>query len=222
MKRLFAKILSSWLVISVFVASVPACSQAVDSGYTIYTRITNIDLPPSLIFYGSYPNHTFFEFWYTAEIINPSEKNLYIMTPTTCLTFINENLSFENESYDGFVWGDPKLCGQSITNHTIEPGILEGQLTFELSVNDTLKTLPNGNFTVWIQFHDYLEEHEYIYFKSTIAVNDSNITITHEGADVIFTFPSVSALPKEISIFLTFLVIGLPIIFLVRKRSQMV
>ncbi len=68
---------------------------------------------------------------------------------------------------------------------------MEGYISFELSVNDTLENLPNGNFTVWLHLADYLDEHDYVHFKSTIAVKDSNITITHEGEDIIFTLPSI-------------------------------
>ncbi|NPD89874.1 MAG: hypothetical protein HGN29_14265 [Asgard group archaeon] len=163
--------------------------QATVSEYTIYTRMTEIVLPPELIYRENYPKWTFFEFEYTFEIINPSGRILYIYTSTTCLVFVTGNLSFENEQYFGQVRGGPSLCGDAFTNHTINPGITEGILTFTFSVNDTLEALPNGNYTVWIFLAEYEEQHNYHHFTSEIAVNGSDIQITHNGANTTFTFP---------------------------------
>ena len=206
---------------TLFLSSNLLFPQAAISGYTIFTRMTEIELPPNLIYRGSNPTHTFFEFWCTLEIINPSGKNLYIYTPSTCLVFFHGSLSFENEQYEGFVWG-PHLCGSSFTNHSIEPGINEGTLKFELSVNDTLEALPNGNFSVRIFFDDYLHEHSYKHFPSTIAVNGSDVQITHTGANETFVFPTetlptpTSTLP--LSIILPFF-LGVLTLLLKRKHS---
>ncbi|GAH25368.1 unnamed protein product, partial [marine sediment metagenome] len=119
------------------------------SEYTIYTRMTEIVVPPELVFRVYRPNTTLFKFEYSFEIINPSGRVLYILTLHTCLVFVYGNLSFENEHYTGQVWG-PSYLLPAVTNHTINPGITEGISIFNMEVNDTLEALPNGNFTVWM------------------------------------------------------------------------
>jgi len=166
--------------------------QASISNFTIYTRITGIDFPPSLIYKIYYPNQTFFEFESSIEIINPSGQTLYILSHTTCLVFTFGNLLFEDENYEGSV-GGPYICGNMFTNHTIEPGISEGRMTFDLSVNNTLDSLPSGNFTIWIHLDDSLGEHNYVHFSSIISVNGTAIHVTHTGANETFTFPTVTS-----------------------------
>ncbi len=189
MNEQFKHLLSICLIFLIFRSFLLFLPQATVSEYTIYTRMTEIVLPPELIYRGNYPNWTFFEFEYTLEIINPSGRILYIISHTTCLVFVTGNLSFENEQYFGQVRGGSSFCGDAFTNHTINPGITEGTLTFTLNVNDTLDVLPNGNFAVWIILDDSEEQHNYYNFASQSIVNGSDIQITHTGANTNFTFP---------------------------------
>lgn len=190
MKGILKHLSLSFLFFSVLLSSILILTQSSVSGFTIYTRITSIELPPEVLFRENYPNHTFFEFWCTLEIINPSGQTLYIYTSTTCLVFIACDLSFEFEYYDGFVWGPSRNCGNLFTNHSIIPGIARGNLPFELAVNDTLDSLPDGNYTIWFFLGDYLEEHYYTNFPSIITVNGTEISITHTGANETFVFPT--------------------------------
>ncbi|MCG3216613.1 MAG: hypothetical protein KAS63_07805 [Candidatus Heimdallarchaeota archaeon] len=218
MKGLFKHLPSIYLIFS-FVLSFPLLlPQATVSEYTIYTRITEIVLPPELIYKENYPNWTFFEFDYSLEIINPSGRMLYIFSHSTCLVFVDGNLSFENEQYIGQVVG-PYYCGAAFTNHTINPGITKGTLTFTLEVNDTLEDPPNGNYTVWNFLDDSEEQHNYHHFTSEIAVNGSDIQITHNGANATFLFPEEPTPTTDLSYsFLVTLSVGLLVIFLIRKR----
>jgi len=207
------------ILFSVIFSLVSSQIHAGSSGYTIYTRITKIDLPPTLVFRENYPNQTFFAFEGLADIINPCEKNLYIGSSTTCLVFYQADLAFENDSYSGLIWG-PSLCGQAFTNHTIEPGINEGYIFFELSVNETLQNLPNGNFTIRLHLEDYHGLHDYVHFNSTITVNDSNITMSYEGRDAIFTCPTFSTLPTVIPNFIVVLMSGILVMVILRKKAR--
>ncbi|MCK4971815.1 MAG: hypothetical protein KAS52_00710, partial [Candidatus Heimdallarchaeota archaeon] len=188
MNRLIKYLLSICLTISILISSPLFSSYADVSEYTIYTRMTEIVLPPTIVYRENYPNSTFFEFEYSFEIINPYGKFLYILSHTTCLVFVSGNLSFENEQYVGQVGGNGP-CGAAFTNHTIDPGITESASMFHLFVNDTLEALPDGNFTVWIFLDDSEDQHTYINFTSEIAVNGSDIQIIHNGANETFTFP---------------------------------
>ncbi len=219
MSKLLRYLTAIYLIISVILSISLSLPLASVSEHTIYTRMTEIVLPPELIYRENYPNWTFFEFEYTLEIINPSGRMLYIISHSTCLVFETGNLSFENEQYFGQV-GGPLYCGSAFTNHTIYPGISEGTRTFELSVNDTLVVLPNGYFVVWIDLDDSEEQHNYHHFTSEIAVNGSDILITHNGANTTFTFPEeptpTSTLPYST---LVTLLIGLMVIIPIKKRD---
>ncbi len=220
MKGLFKYLPSIYLIFS-FVFSFPLfLPQATVSEYIIYTRITEIVLPPELIYRENYPNLTFFELVYTFEIINPSGKILYIVTPTTCLFYVTGEISFENERYFSRV-GGPGPCGDAFTNHSIIPGFNEGTLTFELFVNDTLEALPNGNYTVWIFLAEYEEQHNYHNFTSEIAVNGSDIQITHNGANATFMFPEDPTPTTSLTYsYPVTLCGGILVIFLIRKRYK--
>ena len=87
-------------------------------------------------------------------------------------------------------------------------------------MNDTLEALPDGNYTVWMHLDDYEEQHNYHHFTSEIAVNGSDILITHNGANKTFTFPEeptpTSTLPYST---LVTLLIGLMVIIPIKKRD---
>jgi hypothetical protein len=219
MRKLFKYLLSVCFIILVSFCSTLFLPHAAISEYTIYTRMTDIVVPPELVFKEYRPNTTLFEFEYSFEIINPSGKTLYIISHTTCLVFIFGNLSFENEQYVGQVWG-PSSCGNAFTNHTFNPGITEGTLIINMEVNDTLNALPNGNYTVWMFLDDSEERHNYHNFTSEIAVNGSDILITHNGDNATFIFPEeptpTSNLPYST---LVTLLIGLLVIIFIKKRK---
>ncbi len=219
MRKLFKYLLSVCYIILVSFCSTLFCSHAAISEYTIYTRMTDIVVPPELVYRENYANTTFYEFEYSFEIINPSGKTLYILTLHTCLVFISGNLSFENEHYIGQVWG-PNYLLPAGTNHTIKPGITEGMSIFNMEVNDTLNALPNGNFTVWMYLGDYEEQHNYINFTSEIVVHGSVIQVTHNGANETFTFPEEpTPTPTQSYFFLTSLMFGILVITLIRKHN---
>ncbi len=220
MKKMFKYLPFVCFIISIILSFPLLYPYAAISEYTIYTRMTEIVLPPELVDKEYALDWTFFEFEYAFEIINPSGRILYIMSHNTNLIFTCGNLSFESEQYIGDIWGPSALC-PAFTNHTIDPGITEGKSIIHLSVNDTLEALPNGNFTVWMILDDSEERHNYINFTSEIAVNGSNIQITHNGANETFTFPEeptpTSNLPYSN---LATLLIGLLVIILIKKRKR--
>lgn len=219
MNKLLRHLTEIYLIISVILSISLSLPLASVSEHTIYTRMTEIVLPLEITYREPYPNWTFFEFECSFEIINPSDRTLYILTPNTCLVFIFGNLSFENEQYVGHV-GGPNALMPLFTNHTINPGITEGTLPFTLNVNDTLEALPDGNYTVWMHLDDHEEQHNYNHFTSEIAVNGSDILITHNGANTTFTFPEettpTSTLPFST---LVTLLIGLMVIIPIKKRD---
>jgi len=220
MKGLVKNLPSIVLMLLIILSSSLSLHQATVSEYTIYTRITEIVLPTELVYRESYPNWTFFEFDYTLEIINPSGRILYIVSHTTCLVFMRGNVSLDNKHYSGHI-GGTKFCGDAFTNHTIIPGISAGTLTSEISVNDTLTILPNGNYTVWISLDDSEEKHSYYNFTSEIIVNGSEIQIIHNGANATFTFPEEPSPTTEISYsFLVTLYAGILVSYYNRKRNS--
>ena len=220
MKKLYKYLQSVCFIILVILSSTLFFPYAAISEYTIYTRMTVIVVPPEVVYKEYSPNTTFFEFEYSFEIINPSGKTLYIISHNTCLIFISGNLSFENENYIGHVWGPSALC-PAFTNHTINPGITEGKSLINLSVNDTLEALPNGNFTVWMYLDDSEEQHNYINFTSEIAVNGSDIQITHNGANETFTFPEEpTPTPTQAYFFVASLMFGILVFTIIRKQYR--
>ncbi len=221
MKKLFKYLLYVCFIILVVFSSPLFYPYAAVSEYTIYTRMTEIVVPPEVVYKVYSPNTTFFEFEYNFEIINPSGRILYIISHTTCLVFVYGNLSFENEQYIGQVWGS-SIGGNAFTNHTIDPGITEGMLIFHMEVNDTLEALPNGNFTVWMYLDDSEERHNYINFTSEIAVNGTDIQITHNGANETFTFPEEpTPTPTQSYFFLASLMFGILVFTFIRKRYRL-
>lgn len=220
MKKLYKYLQSVCFIILVIFHSPLFYPYAAISEYTIYTRMTEIVVPPTIDYRENYPNWTFFEFEYSFEIINPSGKTLYIMSPNTNLVFVSGNLSFENEQYIGQVWG-PSTLAPAGTNHTIDPGITEGMSIFNMEVNDTLNALPNGNFTVWMNLDDYEERHNYHNFTSEIAVNGSDIQITHNGANETFTFPEEpTPTPTQTYFFVVSTMFGILVFTLIRKQYR--
>ncbi len=220
MRKLYKYLQSVCFIILVIFHSPLFYPYAAISEYTIYTRMTEIVVPPAIDYRENYPNTTFFEFEYSFEIINPSGKTLYIISHTTCLVFISGNLSFENEHYIGHVCG-PSICGNMFTNHTINPGITEGTLIINLEVNDTLEALPNGNYTIWNILDDSEERHNYHNFTSEIAVNGSNIKITHNGANETFTFPEEpTPTPTQAYFFVASLMFGILVFTIIRKQYR--
>ncbi|MHA1346154.1 MAG: hypothetical protein ACTSO3_07170 [Candidatus Heimdallarchaeaceae archaeon] len=220
MKKLFKYLLSFCFIILVIFHSPLFYPYADVSEYTIYTRMTEIVVPPELVFKIYLPNTTLFKFEYSFEIINPSGRVLYILTLHTCLVFVYGNLSFENEQYTGQVWG-PSYLLPAVTNHTINPGITEGTSIFNMEVNDTLEALPNGNFTVWMYLGDYEEQHNYINFTSEIAVNGSVIQITNNGANETFTFPEEpTPTPTLTYFFVASTMFGILVFTLIRKKYR--
>ena len=221
MKKLLKYLLSVCFIILAIFHSPLFYPYAAVSEYTIYTRMTDIVLPPTIVYWENYPNTTFFEFEYSFEIINPSGKALYILSHTTCLVFVNANLSFENKQHIGQAWG-PSACGDAFTNHTINPGITEGTLMINLSVNDTLEALPDGNFTIWMFLDDSEERHNYHNFTSEIAVNGSDIQITHNGANETFTFPEEpTPTPTQTYCFVASTMFGILVFTLIRKKYRL-
>jgi hypothetical protein len=221
MKKLLKYLQSVCFIILVILSSTLLYPLAAVSEYTIYTRMTEIVVPPELVFRVYRPNTTLFKFDYSFEIINPSGRVLYIISHTTCLVFISGNLLFDNEHYVGQVWG-PSICGNAFTNHTINPGITEGTLIISLEVNDTLEALPNGNYTIWNILDDSEERHNYINFTSEIAVNGSDIQITHNGANETFTFPEEpTPTPTQTYFFVASTMFGILVFTLIRKRYRL-
>lgn len=221
MKRLLRFFTAIYLIISIVLPFSLPLSCATTSEHTIYTRMTEIVLLPTIVYRENYPNSTFFEFEYSFEIINTSGKFLYILSHTTCLVFVSGNLSFENEQYVGQVGGTGP-CGAAFTNHTIDPGIAEGTLIIDLEVNDTLEALPNGNYSVWIFLDDSEERHNYHNFTSEIAVNGSDIQITHNGANETFTFPEEpTPTPTQTYFFVAATMFGILVFTLIRKRYRL-
>ncbi len=221
MKKLYKYILSVCCIILAIFHSPLFYPYAAISEYTIYTRMTEIVVPPTIDYRENYPNWTFFEFECTFEIINPSGKALYILSHTTCLVFVFGNLSFENEQYVGQVGGTGP-CGAAFTNHTIDSGIAEGTLTIDLEVNDTLNALPNGNYTIWIFLDDSEERHNYHNFTSEIAVNGSDIQVTHNGANETFTFPEEpTPTPTQTYFFVASTMFGILVFTLIRKKYRL-
>ncbi|MHA1419068.1 MAG: hypothetical protein ACTSPO_08840, partial [Candidatus Heimdallarchaeaceae archaeon] len=219
MRKLYIYLLSVCFIILVIFHSPLFYPYADVSEYTIYTRMTEIVVPPEVVYRENYPNTTFFEFEYSYEIINPSGKTLYILTLNTCLVFVSGNLSFENEQYIGQVWG-PSYLAPMGTNHTINPGITEGRSPINMEVNDTLEALPNGNYTVWMYLGDYEERHNYINFTSEIVVNGSNIQITHNGVNETFTFPEEpTPTPTQSYFLVASTMFGILFFTLIKKRA---
>ncbi len=219
MKRFHKNLISFCFVSPLILTYIVSFTQASTSGYTIYTRITDITLPPEIVEKTFFPNHTAFEFDYTGEIINPTGIDLFIWTPTTCLVHNTGNITFENEQNDGHILGGETLCGQAFTQHKIPPGISEGTLPLYISINGTVETLPNGNYSVWIVIPDCEDQHDYVHYPSIISVSNSNIVTTHTGANMTFTFPSVPSFPPlpVYSLFVFFIL--LTIIHYIRKRK---
>ena len=221
MKKMFKYLPFVCFIISIILSSPLLCPYAAISEYTIYTRMTEIVLPPELVDKEYALDWTYFEFEYTFEIINPSGRILYIMSHNTNLIFTCGNLSFENEQYIGDIWGPSALC-PAFTNHTIDPGITEGKSIINLSVTDTLEALPNGNFTVWMILDDSEERHNYYNFTSEIAVNGTDIRITHNGANETFTFPEEPIpTPTKSYFFLAYLIFGILVFTLIKKRYKL-
>ncbi|MHA1552216.1 MAG: hypothetical protein ACTSQC_09755 [Candidatus Heimdallarchaeaceae archaeon] len=221
MRKLFKYLLSVCFIILFSFCSTLFLPHAAISEYTIYTRMTEIVVPPELVYRENYPNWTFFEFEYSYEIINPSGKTLYIMSRNTNLVFISGNLSFENEQYAGQVWG-PSTIAPAGTNHTINPGITEGTGIINMEVNDTLEALPNGNFTVWMNLDDYEERHNYQNFTSEIAVNGSVIQITHNGANETFIFPEEpTPTPTQTCFFVAATMFGILVFAIIKKQYRL-
>ncbi|MCE7740073.1 MAG: hypothetical protein KAU62_01560 [Candidatus Heimdallarchaeota archaeon] len=211
MKVLVKQILVFSLICTVMLSNHMFSSEANTSENIIYTRITDVFLPPKLSYRVNYPNWTFFEFEGTCEIINPSGRILYILTSHMNLVFITGNLSFENEQYFGNLWG-PSALMDMFENHTINPGISEEFIVFTLSVNDTLVSLPNGNFTARIYIDDCIGKHNYHHFPSIISVNDSDIHMNHTGAYTTFTFPEE---PSQTTILSYYFLVTLPLCLIV-------
>jgi len=221
MKRLLRFFTAIYLIISIVLPFSLPLSCATTSEHTIYTRMTEIVVPPTIDYRENYSNWTFFKFEYSYEIINPSGKTLYILTLHTCLVFVYGNLSFENEHYIGQVWG-PSYLLPAVTNHTLNPGIAEGMSIFNMEVNDTLEALPNGNFTVWMYLGDYEEQHNYINFTSEIVVNGSVIQITHNGANETFTFPEdPTPTPTQSYFFVAATMFGILVFAIIRKQYRL-
>lgn len=221
MKRLLRFFTAIYLIISIVLPFSLPLSCATTSEYTIYTRMTDIVVPPELVYRENYPNWTFFEFEYSYEIINPSGKTLYIISPNTNLVFISGNLSFENEQYAGQVWG-PSTLAPAGTNHTINPGITEGTGIINMEVDDTLEALPNGNYSIWIYLDDSEERHNYHNFTSEIAVNGSVIQITNNGANETFTFlEEPTPTPTQTYFFVAATMFGILVFAIIRKQYRL-
>ncbi len=201
MKGARKQITSCCVFVFIFLSSHLLFTQAALSGYTIFSRISLINLPPTIIYRENYPNQTLFEFDGTLEIINNYTQTLSITSSTTCLVFYTGILSFENETLSGTIRG-PELCGNAFTTHYFDPGITEGYVRFKISVNNTLSSLPDGNFTIWTIFDDSSGEHSYIHYPSIIQVNGSDINVVHTGANENFTFPiETSSTPTSTIVF---------------------
>ena len=219
MKKPHKNLLSFIFISSLMLSYIVSSSLVSTYNHTIYTRITDISLPPVIVEKTFFPNHTAFEFQYTAEIINPSGIDLFIRTPTTCLVHNTGNITFENEQNDGRIIGGELFCGQAFTEHKIPPGITEGNLPLYISINGTVEALPNGDYTVWIVIPDCEDFHEYVNYPSIISVLGSNITVNHTGANETFSFPTISDFPYIAPFFLFVIFVGFIIAsYLSRKR----
>ena len=192
--------------------------ESIASEDLIYTRITEIPLPPDIKHITSDYNWTYFEFEGSCEIINPSGRILYISTINFHLISVNGYVSFENKTYTGNL-GGPRYIQPAGNTHAINPGISEWYYEFDLSVNDTLDSLPNGNFTARIHFDDYLGEHNYHHFPSLITVNGSEIEIEHTGANATFTFPEIPPPTTTSYGSVVYLLFCMIIILLVKRRK---
>ncbi|MCE7742543.1 MAG: hypothetical protein GOP50_08780 [Candidatus Heimdallarchaeota archaeon] len=218
MRRLFRRILSLCLTFLVILSLFIPLFQASYSGYTIYTRINNIDFPPHKSPMTFFPNHTLFEFDYSLELINPSGIVLFIRTPSTCLIFNSGNITFEDDQHEGYILSGNIECGAAFTNHEIPPGITDVSFRFYISINGTLESLPYGNYTISIAIPDYLEEHEYVHYPSTIYYSNSNLEILHKGENETFTFPTVPSFQSISSYLLLTFMVGFTIVIVIRRK----